>query len=47
MIGVKLGCNGVPRRRIMSAVGSNGLMKVLSMEEGEDEYEEDQEEDDQ
>jgi hypothetical protein len=33
MINVKIGCNGLPRRRIISVVGSNGLMKILSMEE--------------
>ncbi|CAO3647009.1 unnamed protein product [Mucor hiemalis] len=35
MIGIKLGCNGLPRRRIMSIVASNSLMRVLSMDEEE------------
>lgn len=40
MTNVKLGCNGQPRRRILSVVGSNGLMKVLDMEVQEESEEE-------
>ena len=40
MIDVKLGCNGLPKRRILSAIASNGLMKIFSMEEEEDEEDE-------
>jgi hypothetical protein len=45
MINVKLGCNGQPRRRILCAVASNGLMKVYSMEKEEEEEDGDSEED--
>jgi hypothetical protein len=40
MIHVKLGCNGLPKRRIMCTVASNGLLKVFSMDEEEPEEEE-------
>lgn len=40
MIGVKLGCNGLSRRRIIGIVASNNLMRILSMEEEENDDEE-------
>ncbi|CAO3641766.1 unnamed protein product [Mucor fragilis] len=47
MIQVKLGCNGAPRRRVLSVVASNGLLKVYYMdksEEPDDSSEEEEEE---
>jgi hypothetical protein len=40
MKNVRLGCNGLPRRRILCVGASNGLMKIYSMEEEEDDDEE-------
>ncbi|GAN05331.1 hypothetical protein MAM1_0088d04801 [Mucor ambiguus] len=36
MIQVKLGCNGAPRRRVLSVVASNGLLKVYFMDKLEE-----------
>ncbi|OAC98064.1 hypothetical protein MUCCIDRAFT_115581 [Mucor lusitanicus CBS 277.49] len=36
MIQVKLGCNGAPRRRVLSVVGSNGMLKVYYMDSSEE-----------
>lgn len=50
MIQVKLGCNGAPRRRVLSVVASNGLLKVYYMdksEEQDDSSEEEEEEGEQ
>lgn len=35
MRNTKMGCNGRPKRRIFSVVGSNGLMQILDMESQE------------
>lgn len=37
MIQVKLGCNGAPRRRVLSVVASNGLLKMYFMDKSEEE----------
>lgn len=44
MINVKFGCNGLPRRRVLCVVASNGLLKVYFMDESEDSEEEEEEE---
>jgi hypothetical protein len=41
MIHVKLGCNGLPRRRILCVIALNGLLKVYSMDEEEADEEDD------
>lgn len=48
MIGVKIGCNGLPRRRLFGLVASNGQLKVHFMDdEGEDEDMDDDEDEEQ
>ncbi|KAI7893339.1 anaphase-promoting complex, cyclosome, subunit 4-domain-containing protein [Mucor mucedo] len=37
MRNTKIGCNGRPKRRIFSVVGSNGLIKILDMEDNQEE----------
>ncbi|EPB91541.1 hypothetical protein HMPREF1544_01672 [Mucor circinelloides 1006PhL] len=44
MIQVKLGCNGAPRRRVLSVVASNGLLKVYFMDKSEEEDDSSEEE---
>ncbi|KAK4518358.1 uncharacterized protein ATC70_001711 [Mucor velutinosus] len=47
MIQVKLGCNGAPRRRILSVVASNGLLKVYFMDKSEDQDDSSEEEEEE
>ncbi|KAI8638883.1 hypothetical protein BD408DRAFT_10585 [Parasitella parasitica] len=42
MIGVKLGCNGSPRRRVLCVAASNGMLNVYFMDKSEEEEEEDE-----
>ncbi|CEP07146.1 hypothetical protein [Parasitella parasitica] len=44
MIHVKLGCNGLPRRRILCVAASNGLLKIYFMDKTDDEEDEEEEE---
>jgi hypothetical protein len=41
MIGVKIGCNGLPRRRLFGLAASNGQLNVHFMDEDEDGMDED------
>ncbi|KAL9540508.1 hypothetical protein MBANPS3_009640 [Mucor bainieri] len=41
MIHVKLGCNGAPRRRVLSVAASNGLLRVYFMDPSEEQDDDD------
>lgn len=47
MIQVKLGCNGAPRRRVLSVVASNGLLKVYFMDKSEEQDDSSEEEEEE